>query len=129
MTDAVDVLVVDDEEEIAEFVADVVEMNDLSVGHVSNPDEFLGALHSGIKLVILDLRMPKIDGLHLIPPIAELNPIPAVILMSGVGDTEINEARAKVEAAGVRVAGTLNKPFFAADLEVLLAEIGLISAD
>lgn len=119
-SDIIEVLVIDDEIEIAEFVADVVELSDYRVRHVSNPAEFVNALVTGLKLVVLDLLMPRVSGPELFAAIAALTPQPEVILMSGETVVQIDEATVLAQAKGLTVIGTLSKPFFAADLESLL---------
>lgn len=124
MSDPV-VLVLDDEEEIAEFVADVVDMNGISVSYISDSDLLVSALQSSVQLLILDLLMPKHSGIELIEMVAVQKTLPALILMSGETSAFIQEASDHATQLGFNVIGILNKPFFATDLEALLEKCPL----
>ena len=114
------VLIIDDEPEIAEFVADVFELNGIAATFISDPDLLESTLASHIRLVVLDLLMPKATGVQLLERIANGNHRPDVILMCGETVGVIEQARLIAIELNITIAGTLNKPFFADELEVLI---------
>lgn len=113
-------LVVDDEPEIAEFVADVLELCDFEVAFVSEADAVYRCDPTQFSLIVLDLIMPGEDGVTLLPHFAGTEQPPELILMSGEVVGIIEEAQAAAEQLGLSVRGFLRKPFFAADLESLI---------
>jgi len=83
------VLVVDDEPRIGEVLARTLE----TMGHEweisSNGDDALAALHRRLfALVLSDIRMPGMDGVHLLRCIVSDCPHTAVIMVSAVADVE-----------------------------------------
>jgi CheY-like chemotaxis protein len=113
-------LVIDDEPEIAEFVADVLELCDFDVVHVSDSEAVHRCDPADFTMVVLDLVMPGEDGVALLPHFANTTHPPDLILMSGEVVGTLEEAQTKAEALGLKVRGFLRKPFFAADLEALI---------
>lgn len=81
------VLVVDDEKEIRDFLDKA--LSRLGGFHVEIAESGQEALHKlerdPFDLVLTDLKMPKMDGLHLIAEIAKSNPEILTIMMTGHG--------------------------------------------
>lgn len=113
-------LVIDDEPEIAEFVADVLELCDFEVEFLSDADAANRCDPARFSLLVLDLVMPGQDGVALLPHFAGTAQPPELILMSGEVVGIIEEAQSTAEELGLSVRGFLRKPFFAADLESLI---------
>jgi CheY-like chemotaxis protein len=111
------ILVVEDEESIAQFVTDVLEDVGYEVRRASNGREGLELLAAWLPdLIVLDLMMPVLDGRGFRERQLELDHgrgrIP-VIVLSGA-----REARAIADE--LHVAATLTKPF---DIDDLLRTI------
>ena len=110
------VLIVDDEKDICEFS----EFRLTHMGHSSlsahNGVDALEVLksHPEIKLVLSDVRMPKMDGIQLLSEIKAKNLVPHFIFMSGF--SELNDEKAKKMGAE----GLYGKPL---DTEALLERI------
>jgi len=64
-----------------------------------------------VSLVIVDLVMPRMDGMSLIEHLKQYYPDLPVIVISGIGEWEVSEVARKNSALGY-----LNKPFQADDL-------------
>lgn len=84
-----EILVIDDEEEVREYLKDVLE----SVGHkVITAGEVKEGLDTQIEkkfdLVIMDLKMPKINGKEIIEIIRVRRPELPVIILSGHIESE-----------------------------------------
>lgn len=78
------ILIVDDEQNIRELYRDELEENGYGVTVACCADEALEALRgasSGFSLVMLDIKMPGMDGLELLGRIKELNrDVPVIIV-------------------------------------------------
>jgi DNA-binding response OmpR family regulator len=59
-------LVVDDEVDFAEFVADVAENMDFDVISTDDPTEVKTLFLQNFNIIVLDLFMPNIDGIKLL---------------------------------------------------------------
>ncbi|HWL70040.1 MAG TPA: PAS domain S-box protein [Geminicoccus sp.] len=78
------ILVVDDEAEIVELLSEALELDGHQVLAASNGEEALRILAAQpVDLVVSDLRMPKIDGLHLEALSASLPHPPPFLFMTG----------------------------------------------
>lgn len=88
------ILVVDDEEIVLESCQAVLEEAGFDAELVTSADKALEALkHEDFSLLLIDVKMPEHDGMHLMKELKERRPEKPVIVMSGyyTADT-INEA-------------------------------------
>lgn len=100
------VLTVDDDPAIRELIAGYLIENDLRVTTASNGAEMMTALaEHAIDLVILDLRMPGEDGMHLARSLRSRSSLP-IIIVSG----KLDEAD-RVMALELGADDYLTKPF------------------
>ena len=80
------ILVVDDEENMRKLLGRILGEAGYSVLTAANGREALDKLaQSSINLVLLDIRMPELDGFATLKLIREQSEIP-VIMLTGVGD-------------------------------------------
>ncbi len=78
------VLLVDDEKEYVETLAQRLEARNLSVFTAFNGDEAIARLREeDIDVVILDMVMPGRNGLEVLKEIKEMKPLVEVILLTG----------------------------------------------
>ena len=79
------ILVVDDEEEVREILAEALEDFGYAVVTAASGEEALPVLHNGrnIEMVITDVRMPGMSGLELAEEIRHRWPGVKVVLISG----------------------------------------------
>lgn len=108
------VLVIDDDETVREFVKPVLERYGYEV--LLADDGVLGlqafrANAERIRLVLLDLTMPNMDGQETFAQLKRMQRDLPVVLMSGY-----NEQDATQRFVGKGLAGFLSKPFLVADL-------------
>ncbi|WP_421716456.1 response regulator transcription factor [Arcobacter arenosus] len=76
----VKVLMIEDDLELAQIITDYLASYDIEVTNTDSPYNGLSMLSlKDYKLLILDLTLPEIDGLELIPKIREKSQIPIII--------------------------------------------------
>ena len=113
-------LVVDDEIDFARYVGEVGEYLGFDVLLTDNPMEFSTLYSDTIDVVVLDLFMPGADGIELLRVLANNNSQASVVLISGKDTSVLYSAKELATEQGITVLGTLQKPFRAQELEVIL---------
>jgi CheY-like chemotaxis protein len=119
------VLVVDDEEVVRQMAQRMLERCGFTVLQAGDGRQGLDLFQTraaDIRLVLLDLTMPRLDGLQAFKEIRRLRPQVPVILTSGYTEQE-----AITRFDGLGLTGFLQKPFSWQDLLVALRR-GLPSA-
>jgi two-component system KDP operon response regulator KdpE len=105
------VLVVDDEKTIRDFVQKNLEVRGFRVSVASHGLDALEIFNSqNIDLVILDIMMPRLDGLETTRRIREISTVPIIIL------TALGEEADKVRAFDLGADDYLTKPFGVGEL-------------
>jgi CheY-like chemotaxis protein len=119
------ILVIDDEADIRALLAQVLEREGHEVTTAGDGSEALEAVNSGKHdIAMVDLFMPEIDGLELIPKLCERDPDIRIIAMSGGAAT--GQAGGLLQAAETFGAvASLPKPFQLSEVRELVA--GLLS--
>jgi len=112
----VNVLVVDDEEDFVEmFTLRLQEMGE-NVKGVYSGKECLDTLEKeDVDVVVLDIKMPGMDGIETLKEIRRLHPLVEVILLTGHGSVDT-----AVEGMKLGAFDYLNKP---ADFEDLMEKL------
>jgi two-component system response regulator CpxR len=78
------VLLVDDEKDFVETLAQRLEMREFNVKTALDGDEALGLIReSEFDVVVLDVLMPGKDGIQTLREIKELKPLISVIMLTG----------------------------------------------
>ena len=85
--DAIEILLVDDEVEFAETLAERLRLRSFNVTVAGRADEALYAMDSGLRpdVVLLDIRMPGLDGLDALGEFKARDPEIEAILLTGHG--------------------------------------------
>jgi DNA-binding NtrC family response regulator len=110
------VLLVDDEQEFAQTLADRLSMRDLEASTASNGQEALSAVqHAEPDVIVLDLKMPGLHGIDVLQRVKQAYPNVEVIILTGHGSRRDEEAARSLGAFDY-----LEKP---TDLETLVAQI------
>lgn len=88
------ILVVDDEKEINETLSEVLTNRGHQMFSAFDGDEAIKMLkENNIDLVLLDMRMPKVDGIQVIKSIKQRTPKTKIIVITGYADTFLQKAK------------------------------------
>lgn len=110
------ILVVDDEASIRRTLREILEYEDFEVDEAVDGEEALTRLRAGrYDLVLLDVKMPKRDGLEVLQIVADEMPEVPVVMISGHGNVET-----AVEATRLGAYDFIEKP---PDLNRLLVTV------
>jgi len=91
-TRALKVLLVDDEEDLVRTMAERMEMRDLGSDVALNGQQALDMLEEDVPdVMVLDLRMPGLDGMEVLRRVKETYPQIAVVIMTGHGSDKDEE--------------------------------------
>jgi DNA-binding NtrC family response regulator len=83
------VLLVDDEIEFSSALAERLQLRNYDVRTANNALEALGLIHDYTPdVVILDLRIPGMNGIETLKTIKKLDPTIEVIMLTGHGDVQ-----------------------------------------
>lgn len=100
------ILVVDDEPVTRKSLTDILRLEGYSVASVANGQaavEYVRTHH--VELIIVDLRMPGMDGLEVVQVVNQLSPDTEVVLLTAFGSTET-----AIQALRLRIHDYLLKP-------------------
>ena len=115
------VLFVDDDQILRTAIEQRLSLHSERFGLVTAVDGFdaVGKLKEHpVSLVVLDLVMPRMDGMSLIDHLSQHYPDLPIIVASAIGDEKVAEVARSSSAFGY-----LNKPFQADDLVAMIEEL------
>jgi DNA-binding response OmpR family regulator len=114
-------LVIDDEPNFGKFVSRVASALGFDVEVTSCSEDFMAAVpRFQPDVIVLDIVMPKVDGIELIQWLASRGTKARVIVTSGFNPRYAEAAQILGAAAGILSIATLPKPVARADLETAL---------
>ncbi len=119
MSDAANILLVDDEPGMLRYIRTLLEVDDHKVETASTGEEAVERVQKGLQpdLVLLDLLMPGIDGLQTLEQLRKMKPGMKVVMLSCVSDT-----RKVVQAMRLGATDYLTKPFQKAELDAVITQ-------
>jgi two-component system, OmpR family, response regulator CpxR len=86
------VLLVDDEREFVHMLSDRLEMRDLGAAVVYDGEQALAAINEEEpEVMVLDLKMPGIDGIEVLRRVKSEHPNVEVIVLTGHGSEEVKQ--------------------------------------
>ncbi|MBV8060115.1 MAG: EAL domain-containing response regulator [Alphaproteobacteria bacterium] len=117
-------LVIDDEEDICDLIAEIASRRGMEVKTISHPEQVQGLVTAfAPEMIMLDLMMPGTDGVELLRMLAETSKTTKICLMSGSDTRVLNSARRLGSAHGLEVIAALEKPITVAALNGLFESI------
>ncbi len=115
----VNILIVDDDQDICDYMKTMLETAGYSVSTLSDPTEATDLIRAEeFHLLIIDLMMPKMDGIELIQRIRKIDSDIAIIVFTGYASVET-----AVEALKLDVSDYVRKPFDIEEFRDKIAEI------
>lgn len=113
------ILLVDDDQLIQEVTAEILEILGHRMLHAVNgkeAEEMIRTRGAEINLVLLDLSLPDVEGLSLLPRLLALQPKLKIVICSGaLIDADVLESLSRYGLTDF-----LPKPFYVSQLEELL---------
>jgi len=83
------VLVVDDEEEFLNHLVKRLKQRELDVhGFLSGEEAIASIREKPVEVVVLDVRMPGMDGIETLKEIKKIDPLVEVIILTGYADSD-----------------------------------------
>ena len=118
---ALRVFIVDDQKEVAEFLAQMLQLIGYDVSTESNPLTALERLEDeNFDLIVSDFKMPELGGFEFYQAVVSLRPSLGARFVFLTGDVFNFETESTLRAAGVPV---IEKPFRMETIEEVLAQV------
>lgn len=115
----VNILVVDDDRDICDYVKTLLTATGYGVTTLTDPTLAVDLIkHSEFHVIVIDLMMPKLDGIALIQLIRKFDNDVAIVVFTGYPSLDT-----AVEALKLNVSDYIKKPFEPDELRDKLAEI------
>ncbi len=115
----VKILIVDDDRDICEYMTTMLETTGYEVSTLSDPTKAVDAIRSEtFHLLIIDLMMPRLDGIELIERIRKVDSDIAIVVFTGYPSVET-----AVDALKLNVSDYVKKPFEIDEFREKIAEI------
>ncbi|HLJ28849.1 MAG TPA: sigma-54 dependent transcriptional regulator [Candidatus Angelobacter sp.] len=117
LTKRPNILVVDDEPSMLTYTRTLLEMDHYGVETATSGEEAVRRLESkdAVDLILLDMAMPRMDGLQTIEACKKLRPEQRIVVCSCVTDTST-----VVQAIKLGALDYMTKPFYKAELDAVL---------
>lgn len=113
------ILLVDDEKDILRAIEYLLRADGYTVACASAADEALGLLGKGaFDIMLTDLKMPGMDGMHLLEEAKRISPELSVVLMTAYGTVE-----SAVEAMKKGASDYIMKPFINDDIRITVKRL------
>ncbi len=117
-------LIIDDEAGICDFVSGVAQRFGYEVRATGDPDKFLSWLSDfRPSTLIIDLNMPKVNGIELLHVLGAYHYQGAVLLMSGANPKVLAAVATVGTSHGLNMLGILEKPILVSDLRHALQKV------
>lgn len=128
MQHEINVLIMDDDEDFANYIYDVMQGFGAHSKVTTRSQEFMQAYNAQISLIFLDLSIPEIDGIELLRFLHHNNYQNNIILMSGMDQKTIQTALAFGESIGLNIVDHFQKPIRLIKLEEMIKKHLLVQS-
>jgi DNA-binding response OmpR family regulator len=130
MTHPMTLIVVDDNEEMGQFVGDAAELAGFNVATLTAAKDLI-KMTDDIQpdVIVLDIVMPDMDGIELIRELARRKVASKIVVMSGYNNDYLRNAQILAQDQGLDIAGTFTKPARLADLESLFTNLNTTTVE
>ena len=116
---AVKILIVDDDRAICDYMQTLLERDGYAVKTLGDPTTIEDEVkNGGYHLIILDLMMPKLDGIEALKKIRKIDSDVAVVIFTGYPNLETAVASMKLDAVDY-----IKKPFNVDEFREVLARV------
>jgi len=114
-------LIIDDDEQIRDFIRDVAELEEFAVKDTADPERFAATVREWRPThVVVDLVMPEVDGMQLVQLLAKEGCGARIIVISGYDPAYLGIAERLGSAFGALDIRSLQKPFDVDTLQIAL---------
>jgi EAL domain-containing protein (putative c-di-GMP-specific phosphodiesterase class I)/CheY-like chemotaxis protein len=120
MASAERILVIDDDEAVCRIVTALAETMGLECTATEDPAAFLSRATPDTTLILLDLMMPRMDGIEVLRLLGEQQSRARILLMSGMDRRVLETAEKLAQSLGLRVVGHIRKPVPLSELRTTL---------
>lgn len=125
MSDTPVLIAFDDDTQILEIVSSIAEKAGYKPVTDTQPDRLLAALPTHKpRLIVLDLQMPRMDGIQVLRALAELEVTAGIVLLTGMDERTMAAAEGYAQSRGLNMIAMLQKPFVPEDLLAILQDAG-----
>jgi len=113
------VLIVDDEKNIRLTLSQALEVLEVETATAADGEEALARLkEKEFSLILLDLKMPGMDGMEVLRQVSEIRPDIRIIILTAYGTVE-----SAVKAMKLGAADFIQKPFAAEEIRGLVSRV------
>jgi len=122
------ILIVDDDPKFGEFVGEVAASEGFEVTLTENADAFCRQLDiSQPSVVLVDLVMPKFDGIELLRELSMRRCEASIVVASGIDIRTLKAAQALGDAYGLKIRDIVTKPIRVSELRSILGKLKMVS--
>lgn len=116
------ILVIDDEPDVAQFMADVAELCGFKPTISTTKTKTVSVIGGGANFdcVILDIIMPELDGVEVVRILSESKYSGILIIVSGRGVHQMETVSRLAELYGLNLGASVSKPVRLEELESVL---------
>lgn len=115
-------LVIDDQQDILDFIGEVATDMGFAVALAQDADRFDEHLvRLKPTLIMIDLQMPKVDGIELIRKLGRQRSTAQILIASGMDSRVLVSTEQLGRSLGLNVVGVMQKPLLLPDLEAVMA--------
>lgn len=116
------IYIIDDEQQAVDLLAEYAQLLGYQACTYNNATQYFEEIesHTDGSLMILDINMPKMDGIEVMRRMVKTNNILPLILVSGYDSGVLHSAEQLARAHSLDIIATITKPFQLKDLQNII---------